>query len=72
MTKQELVCFRCKRTPEQIDEYVIAGRENGMTPSQYVLSEEGTLNPVNLHFACTDCYIEIGTPTAPFPGWRAP
>jgi hypothetical protein len=65
-------CFKCGRTPEQIEEYVVAGEENHMTPTQYVLMEEGTLNPINLHFACTECYLEEGAPTAPPPGWRAP
>jgi len=42
-----------------------------MTPEQYVLEEEGTLNPVNGHFLCTPCYIAAGMPSSPT-GWVAP
>lgn len=67
-------CFRCGRTPAQIPEYVEAAREFDTTPNEFVRHEEGTYNPRNGHFACTDCYIEIGMPSNPFPGpnWKAP
>lgn len=61
----------CGRAPEQINEYVVAGRQNEMTPSQYVAAEEGTFNPENGHFCCTECYVRIGMPTAPN-GWKCP
>lgn len=64
------VCTGCGRSPEEIAEYVVAGEENEMTPSEYVLAEEGTLNPVNHHFLCTDCYIKAGMPTG-LHGWVA-
>lgn len=67
-----LHCTNCNRTPEQIDEYVIAAEENEMTPNEYVWAEEGTLNPTNSHFTCTACYIAIGMPSAPGQGWKTP
>lgn len=65
------ICFRCGKPPDEIEEYIVAARENGMTPIQYVELEEGTYNRANGHFCCTECYIAIGEPTAPR-GWLAP
>lgn len=65
------ICTGCHRRPEDIDEYVISGEETGLTPSEYVIKEEGTLNPVNFHFLCTTCYIRAGMPSSPY-GWVAP
>lgn len=67
----ELHCFRCKRKPGEIEDVVMEASANAMTPDQYVMEEEGTLNDEG-RFCCTACYITIGMPTAPFPGWRAP
>lgn len=41
------------------------------TPTSFVQMEEGTYNPENGHFLCTDCYIAAGMPTAP-QGWKCP
>lgn len=38
---------------------------------QWIRQNEGTYNPSNGHFACTDCYIKIGQPSSP-QGWVAP
>ncbi len=68
-----LRCFRCGRTPDEIDEYAEAARDEGVSPQEYVRTEEGTFNPQTGRFACTACYIEIGMPAEPAPGrWRAP
>jgi hypothetical protein len=64
-------CTGCDKTPEEIDEYVICAKEDGMTPTEWVRREEGTLNPANGHFLCTDCYIRAGMPSTPY-GWVAP
>lgn len=78
MADPQVICFRCKQRPEQIMEYVIAAKEwtwdagHEVTPTHYVVHEEGTYNPETGHFACTECYIAIGQPTAPPPGWKAP
>lgn len=66
-----VVCIGCSKTPEELEEYVEAAREAGMSPRRYVIQEEGTYNPDNGHFACTKCYIEMGEPSSPT-GWKAP
>lgn len=73
MSDVELICVGCEKYPDQIDEYVEAGRESGMSAADYVLMEEGTLNPENGHFLCTACYIKAGMPSKPYPEkWVAP
>ena len=64
-------CIGCHKTPEEIDEYIHEAALNEMTPTEFVLSEEGTLNPANNHFTCTECYIGMGQPSGPG-GWVAP
>jgi hypothetical protein len=71
LTDLDFVCYRCRRTPDQINEYVWAAAEEGITPFEYVWREEGTLNQGNGHFCCTECYIEAGMPVSP-QGWKAP
>jgi hypothetical protein len=71
MGEQLLVCFRCGKTPDELSEYLPESTDSGLSPTDYVLQEEGTLNMSNGHFACTDCYIQIGMPTTPR-GWKAP
>lgn len=66
-----LTCIGCHKSPDQLEEYIDSGRENGMTPEDYCWEEEGTLNCANGHFACTTCYIAMGMPSSPF-GWKAP
>jgi hypothetical protein len=72
MSFETLVCYRCGKTPDQIEEYVDAAEAEGTTPYLYVLKEEGTLNKSNGHFACTECYIAVGMPSASGAGWKAP
>jgi hypothetical protein len=70
----ESKCFRCGRSPDEIEEYQPgeAWEEGDFdSPSDFVREEEGTYNPENGHFACTECYIAIGMPASPV-GWRAP
>jgi hypothetical protein len=67
----EPVCIGCNKTPEQIDEYKYGAQEYDISPNQYVRSEEGTYNPANGHFMCTNCYINAGQP-ATSTGWKAP
>jgi hypothetical protein len=64
-------CIGCGKQPHEIEEYVEAAAEEGRTPEQYLRSDEGTLNPDNGHFACTECYIGMGMPSSPT-GWVAP
>lgn len=65
------ICTGCNKTPDQIPEYVDAAQDDGVTPEQYVKIEEGTYNPANGHFLCTDCYVAAGMPSSPR-GWVAP
>ena len=66
-----LQCIGCNKKPDEIEEYIEAAADEGITPDQYVRSEEGTLNRENGHFACTSCYIAMGMPSSPR-GWVAP
>ena len=61
----------CKRKPSEIEEYVQMAKAEDTSPDEFVLQEEGTLNPRNGHFACTECYIKIGQPSSPT-GWVMP
>lgn len=69
--KPKLFDPSCKRTPDQISEYVEFAEMEGVTPEEYVWAEEGTLNTENGHFLCTDCYMKAGMPSSPT-GWRCP
>ena len=40
MIPQKLICTGCNKTPDQIDEYIEAAREENMTPDNYVFAEE--------------------------------
>lgn len=64
----------CNRAPSQIDECVDHAADIGLTPDDWVRQNEGTYNPHNGHFACTECYIKIGMPANPYPqnNWVAP
>jgi len=58
-----LTCIGCNLPPEQIDEYIEMAREEGTTPKQIVISEEGTYNGFEPgRFYCTSCYIKAGMP----------
>jgi hypothetical protein len=67
------VCIGCRKHPEEIAEYRDVEVTGGLTPDDYVRNEEGTYNPANGHFACTDCYVKMGAPSRPAPErWIAP
>lgn len=53
---------QCGRSPAEIPYIVELSLVQGVTPDEWVLENEGTLNPENLHFACDECYIVLGTP----------
>ncbi|HYE39172.1 MAG TPA: hypothetical protein VEB23_04525 [Ramlibacter sp.] len=65
------VCTGCKKRPAELDEYTELAADENMTPDEYVRKEEGTYNPENGHFLCTNCYVEAGMPSSP-QGWVAP
>lgn len=55
-------CKGCGKTPDAIPEYVVACRDYGCTPTEYVQRGEGTYNPKTGQFWCTECYIKVGMP----------
>ena len=55
-------CAICKKTPDAISIYVQYAEENGMSPDDYVLLNEGTFNYRNNLFYCDQCYVLIGMP----------
>lgn len=71
MSTPEPLCIACKKHPREIEEYIDMGKVEGMTPEDFVREEEGTYNPENGHFLCTECYIRAGQPSSPN-GWVAP
>lgn len=70
----EPYCFLCGKPASAFPEYddlEVAGGDR----ADYVRNEEGTYNPENNRFACTEDYIRIGMPVSriPFgPRWTAP
>jgi hypothetical protein len=67
----EPLCTGCNKKVNELPEYIEAAQDAETTPEAYVRCQEGTYNPLNGHFLCTDCYIAQGMPTAPG-GWVAP
>jgi hypothetical protein len=65
------MCFGCGKRPEEIREFIRAGEEADLTPTEYVLAQEGTLNRRNGHFMCTECWVRSGKPSTSG-GWVAP
>ena len=74
--KQEKIipfCTGCNKPATEIAEYIESAKDADMEINDYVMEEEGTYNPVNGHFLCTDCYIKAGMPSKPYPNkWVAP
>lgn len=58
----DIRCKICGRKPEEISEYIESAKEARLTPTQYVILEEGTFNPGTEKFYCTACYAKIGMP----------
>lgn len=55
-------CARCHKSPDQILEYQLAAADEGVTPVQFVIDNEGTYNTENSRFWCTECYLALGQP----------
>lgn len=75
MTLPKPMCIGCNKHPEDIEEYSQEMIENvmgkPMSADDFVRLEEGTYNPENGHFTCTNCYVAAGMPSSPR-GWVAP
>ncbi|GIQ67416.1 hypothetical protein DUZ99_02215 [Xylanibacillus composti] len=58
-----MTCIGCGLPPDQIEEYIEMAREEGTTPEQFVMSEEGTYNAFEPgRFYCTSCYVNADMP----------
>jgi hypothetical protein len=67
---------RCNRFGGEITEYDDLIVDFGQvvtaeTREDFIRNNDGTYNPMNGHFACTECYIAIGAPSSPS-GWKCP
>jgi hypothetical protein len=57
-------CIGCKKKPEEISEYRFPAKQMEITPTEYVMKEEGTYDKFKRNgFYCTSCYIKAGCPT---------
>lgn len=66
-------CVGCGKRPDELAEYSRAETGSRLSPDDYVRREEGTYNRANGHFACTECYSDMGMPSRPYPDrWVAP
>lgn len=74
---QEPRCFRCKLKASELP-YLDSAflqdyyGEGGHSPVEFIRNEDGTYNRHTNTFACDPCYLQIGCPTAPGQGWKAP
>lgn len=57
-----MACIGCGRYPIEIREYDAWAEAEGMDNTEFVQTQEGTLNPRNGHFACDSCYERLGSP----------
>lgn len=59
---KKLHCPYCKQEPHEISKYVEQAEMYGITPEEFVRTEEGTYSQPHNVFTCTSCYIKIGMP----------
>jgi len=64
-------CGYCGIPPHRDPYYVDVARDEDTTP-EAVAEEDGTFNPMTGRYACNACYIGLGMPSAPGPGWQVP
>lgn len=62
MTRPQMVCIGCRKSPADLDCYTLQAAEEGISADAYAWREEGTLNRENGHLLCDDCYIAWGMP----------
>lgn len=65
------LCIGCNRRPDDIREFATEAEHDGITADEWVRENEGSYNPDNGHFLCTECYVKRGAPSS-HEGWRAP
>lgn len=62
---EQITCIGCRKTPEKISEYQAEAKRAGVTPTEWVRTNEavGCWGPNSRNkFYCTDCYIRAGMP----------
>jgi len=64
-------CFRCHRTPSEIPEIVELAHGVEQSTDEFARGD-GTYSAFHNTFACDECYSDIGMPSAPGRGWKAP
>ncbi len=60
-----ITCKGCGKTPEELIEYEFQAEEEGCTPTEWVMQNEGTYQFPSFkgkHFYCTKCYVAAGMP----------
>lgn len=61
--RPEPVCIGCNKKPSELEEYIKASEDTGLTPAVWVELEEGTYNfNGGGTFLCTECYNLAGNP----------
>lgn len=61
--ESQISCIGCEKTPDEIEEYIEYGKMEEVTPTQFVIENEGTYNGfLKNRFYCTSCYIKAGQP----------
>lgn len=56
-------CIGCKKSPEELYEFRVLGKEYRMEPTEVMKREEGTYNKFQKNkFYCTICYVDAGMP----------
>lgn len=65
------ICLGCANYPEELSEFIDPAEDEGITPTEYVIHNEGTYNNRNGHFLCSSCYIINGMPSSER-GWVCP
>lgn len=65
-------CVGCRKTADQLDEYIEGAREISTedvqyTPAEYCAEGEGTYNKHTNTFWCTICYMKAGGPLGKAP-----
>lgn len=67
------ICTGCNKSADELEEYIEGAKECECTVEEFIRENEGTYNPANGHFLCTDCYIKAGMPSKDYPDkWIAP
>lgn len=58
------MCRGCKKSPNELEEYVEMAKEegSGISPTLWMQENEGTYEADSMTFLCTECYVARGCP----------